>query len=402
MNIRRQFRTFERLARWWWVRFTPGGKAVSLLALYSVPAIVTFNDALPYVGICAFMVLILTAILSRVFRPRASVECRVPRFATVSQEVTANVHVENLARQPALDLSVRGETRSVPFQVRQPLTGFSLQPRERRAVTVGLTPERRGRLAVPAVYLRSTFPLNLLRTRIAKAQSGSIDVLPRALPLAVTSHEGVSRLLGIEQRVLAVAGNGYEYIGSREYMGGPVRRWDYASWARLGLPVVREFAQDADRQVSVAVDLSHPGSKRFTRRDPQLESYLTAVFSVVEHLLGDEIEIALFAIGDAITRDLARAGNHGHDQIRSLFAAVDPKKRGDLRNHIELLQSATQGSALVFLREWNQRSIELVDRLRGSNPVVRPILFQHEGSDRSSPAGNALEMAVTDRGVTLR
>ena len=65
MMLRRQFPTFERLYHWWNVRFTPSGKVISLLVLYSIPAILSFDDAMPFVGLCAVTVLLLTWLLGR-------------------------------------------------------------------------------------------------------------------------------------------------------------------------------------------------------------------------------------------------------------------------------------------------------------------------------------------------
>ncbi len=72
-----------------------------------------------------------------------------------------------------------------------------------------------------------------------------------------------------------------DYVGSREYqIGMPVRRWDFASWARLGKPAVREFAGHSDTLLVIVVDTSSP-HHRF-QLDEAYESALSTAAGLID------------------------------------------------------------------------------------------------------------------------
>jgi len=395
--IRRQFRTFERLVRWWYRRFTTTGKAVSLLALYSIPAILSFDDAMPFIGLCAFFVLLLTSFLSRLFRPRLDVELRTPPLASVGQAFIASTRVQNLSTQPALDLLVRFPTNDPQWVIGEPGSAFTLDQSEAAARSRSITALMRGLHRVPAAEIVTTFPMNLINKRVTRTEPSEIVVLPKLLPVSLGRHEAVSEMLGIEQRMLATAGHGFEYLGSREYVEGPVRRWDYASWARLGQPAIREFAEEADRQISLIVDTT-VSSRRALRDKAAFDEYLACAFSVIEHVLTEEIEIALCIIGKEVCHEVARPGNFGHRSIQKLIATV-PASADTVEpsGRASLVGQHSDGPVLVFLPEWNDRTKALIDELRRVNPCVRPVLRDAE----NAPA-DAVVLHVSDGGVEIR
>lgn len=400
MNLRRHFPTFERIFHWWNVRFTPGGKAISLLAVYAVPAILSFDDAMPFVGLSAFSVLLLTSLFARIFRPSVASKVRTPDFATVGQQFVTAVDVENTGAQAALDLIVRFHDRDPDWVVNQELITFSLEPNESHSHRVGITPTKRGLEKIPRGAIHTTFPLNLLRRLVAPVEGSEIAVLPRALPLAIGANDGVAELLGIEQRLLATAGQGFDYIGSREYREGPVRRWDYSSWARLGQPVVREFAEEADRQVAVLIDTRmHQNFIASARSKATFEDFICCAFSVVEHLLKEDIEIAVCVVGDTVSNDIARAGNFGHRKIRKLIATAERTRLKDEASQLRPLTQHTDGPILVLVPAWDASREELVSELSRSHSYVRPVVFQAD--ENETAAAGTIPVWITNRGIQL-
>jgi uncharacterized protein (DUF58 family) len=398
MNIRRHFPTFGRLYRRWNAKYTPGGKAISLLAVYSIPSILSFSDAMPFVGLCAFGLLVLTAILARVFRPKVTAIMRAPDFATVNQPFVTSVAVENPGKQPALDLVVAFPPNLEDWKVRQELNPFSLATGESEVQRFSLTAMQRGTVMLPTANVQTTFPVNLVRNFVRTAESVEISVLPRPRTLAVGAEDGISKLLGIEQRLLATAGTGFEYIGSREYREGPVRRWDYASWARLGQPVVREFAEESDRQIAVLVDTRIARGWK-TKVLGRFEDYICGAYSIVEQLLTAEIEVACCVVGDSTNTDTARVGNHGHHRVRKLFAQAQRTRMKDGESPKDDILGHTDGPILVFFPEWDVAREQLVTELTQANPCVRPIVFSPDGT-REFP-DDVLSMHITPKGIEL-
>lgn len=396
--IRRTFPTFIRLYRWWNVRFTPGGKAISLLAIYSIPAIISFADVMPFIGLCSLAVLFLTWGLAKMFRPTLDAVVRTPGFGIVGQPFSAAVTVTNPTQQPALDLLVRFPETDLGWSIRQDPEPFSLDVNESVVRRFSLTANQRGLARPPAGTVLTTFPVNLIRNFVRTAESTEIAILPKALPLAINAENGIAQILGIEQRFLATAGQGYEYIGSREYREGPVRRWDYSSWARLGQPIVREFAEEANRQVAILVDTRIARGRR-SKVEAAFERYISGAFSVVEHMLNADIEIGHCVVGNEQTSDFARSGNFGHTRIRRLFALTKRTRMKDDPSPTEGLKLHTDGPILLFVPEWDEAREELVYELGLTNPCVRPIMFCDD--ENETPEG-VLALKLEKRGVTIQ
>lgn len=100
-------------------------------------------------------------------------------------------------------------------------------------------------------------------------------------------------------------GDHQHYVGSLEYRAGmPVRRWDFASWARLGRPILREFNSAAKQTVTVFIDTTPVESdaavtpmSRWRRyaddEDASLERLLSIASAGLETLVGANVQVRL-------------------------------------------------------------------------------------------------------------
>jgi uncharacterized protein (DUF58 family) len=94
--------------------------------------------------------------------------------------------------------------------------------------------------------------------------AGELIVMPSFRPLAAFAPGQVAlKYSGRNLHDLLVTGHAGDYCGSREYLPGmPVRRWDYSKWARLGRPVVREFAEPVEPIAGIVIDFVIPSATR--------------------------------------------------------------------------------------------------------------------------------------------
>ena len=253
------------------VRRSMTAASVSLLLI----GIVTVNIVwgYPWTGMfsaCASMLFVGWTI-NRIMRPNLQLGFTLPNSSAADQPFSVVTHLKNRSRLPAMDLGVgfdaaprqdRGSHRAAnaPAGCRSLTSRQSLsliRPAERRDLHATMVSDRRGIHSLPDVIVTSMFPFHLFQSSRRYASETCIAITPR---LMTGEEDAVCRGLlntlgGWSRRLLS--GDALDYTGSREYeVGMSVRRWDFASWARLGRPIVQEFQSPSIQMVMLIVDTS--------------------------------------------------------------------------------------------------------------------------------------------------
>lgn len=247
---------------------TPASKVGILAIIASLNAVWGY----PLVGLLASLItlLLIAAVANWLLRPRLSAVMRIPEFAVARSLVDVSVTVENKASTPVFDLSIslvdlpKGWRVASECRMQKIL---QLNSQQSATIHYKLQVGDRAECLWPTLRCESTFPFSLFRSRqdivmgLASSKNASqwVDggrtwVTPAAIdsdvPALIQSKLWEGQLChGVR------SGESLEYIGSREYChGNYVKRWDFASWARLGRPIVREFDQGSTGNVSIFVD----------------------------------------------------------------------------------------------------------------------------------------------------
>jgi len=160
------------------------------------------------------------------------------------------------------------------------------------------------------------------------------------------------------------SGEAMDLLGVRPYRpGDPVRDLHARSWARTGVPVVREYQQEYFTRVGVVLDTDSDDAER-------LEAAIELAAGVIAHLSRGEALVDVLVVGDAV---------HELTLGRSL---------GTLDQALELLATVERGPVLA--------APQLLGRLepylgRLSTVVVIALA---EGAERS-----ALQQGISGRGI---
>ena len=125
-------------------------------------------------------------------------------------------------------------------------------------LTYQTTCDRRGQYTLSGLPIRSEGPFGLFKTGRTLSLPSELLIYPAYYPL--------KRLRLLERREFAErqaqrAGTGGQVIGTRDYRpGDSLRTIHWRSTARTGNLVVKEFADDQDLSLTVALDLSREGN----------------------------------------------------------------------------------------------------------------------------------------------
>ena len=244
------------------------------------------------------------------------------------------------------------------------LDGFTVAPLVPLGLALGRTVETAG---VPFLAVPRVASVVELRTHLAKRHQ------PGGVPLASKSGESM------------------DLLGVRPYRPGDLGRDLHArSWARTGVPVVREYQEEYFSRVGVVVDTDGDAADAAT-----FEAALSLAAGVVAHLTRGEALIDLLVAGDRV-HSLTVGRSLGFlDQVQDLLAVVEP---GDGVDPAVLASRLSpylgRLSSLFFIAlAWNDARRAFVERVRRSGVGCSVLLVVGEGE--TTPAAADADSRVT-------
>lgn len=309
---------------------------------------------------------------------RTTVTVSSPRRVTIGEEVTFSVTCRRQASEPVAT-RVRG-----PFL---PWDGAWTSDRPPELVLAGGEPKTttmkarflaRGLHHLDPFTAAAVTPLGLACGPRRESDGAKLYVVPRIanvtrLPLAIaTKHQpgGVA--------LASKAGESMDLLGVRPYRAGdPVRDLHARTWARTGIPAVREYQQEYFTRVGVILDTGFDDSET-------LESAIELAAGIIACLSRGEALIDVLVVGDVV-HELTVGRSLGYlDQALELLSAVErgPPLRADalvqrLEPHLAQLSTVF---AIVSRRpdRRSDPSHELERRLRDHGLACTTIALEDE------------------------
>jgi uncharacterized protein (DUF58 family) len=195
-------------------------------------------------------------------------------------------------------------------------------------------------------------PLGLACGPRRSTEAVKLHVVPRIANVVRLPETRVARHQPGGIALASKSGEAMDLLGVRPYRpGDPVRDLHARSWARTGLPVVREYQQEYFTRVGVVLDTDAVDADR-------LEAAIELAAGVIAHLSRGEALVDVLVVGDAV-HELTVGRSLGYlDQALELLASVErgPAARAPallrrLRPHLDRLSSVV----VIALGEGEER-----------------------------------------------
>ncbi len=200
----------------------------------------------------------------------------------------------------------------------------------------------------------------------------------------------------------AFHGRGIEFAQVREYQpGDDIRTIDWNVTARSGVPHVKEFVEERDLTILVAIDVSGSmafGSVDWRKCDVAAELASVFAFSAVQN--ADRIGLLLFS-GDVRAYIPPRRG-HGHAQV-IVRAAADAAMHGagglaDIEHAVMFLERVSAKRAVVIvLSDFLDLNFERPLRRLGRRHDVVALALRDPREERF-PAGGLVRLVDAETG----
>lgn len=252
---------------------------------------------------------------------------------------------------------------------------ISLPARQRRRLTTGLLPTRRGDRRAGPVVIRALGPLRLAGRQAGHDAPWTVRVLP---PFHSRKHlpSRLARLRELDgQSIVLQRGQGTEFDSLREYVpGDDVRSIDWRGTARSSTVMVRTWRPERDRHVLVVLDSGRTCAGRVDDQ-PRLDHAMDAalLLSVLASRAGDRVDLL---IADRTVRAKVQRTS-ASDVLARFVNAMAPADASlvESDHHLiatEVSQMVTQRSLIVFLTGMDRASLT-----EGLLPVLGPVLRKH-------------------------
>lgn len=336
---------------------TDEGRTLLIVTLVAGAFSVDVRRTTAYVFFSALFALILGSLAASMRLRLVDVELEVlaPKRVTVGELVTFSV----VCRRRG------GDAPTPPVRVRGPFLPWDGTWVERAKKEIVIGPNASARAPLVARFIArgihhldpfsaaAVAPLGISCGPSIESGATKVHVVPRIakverLPLAIaTRHQpgGVA--------LASKSGESMDLLGVRPYRpGDPMRDLHARSWARTGIPVVREYQQEYFTRVGVVLDTDTADTDR-------LEAAIELAAGVVAKLSRGEALVDVLVVGDHV-HELTLGRSLGTlDQALDLLSTVErgPKLEAaammaKLRPYLERLSSV----ALITVGEDAERS----------------------------------------------
>lgn len=198
---------------------------------------------------------------------------------------------------------------------------LAAEPGRLTTFTYRLTPNRRGTEYFRGTYIRLNCPLGLVQRDIKLPTEAPIRVYPNVLALRefdLLKQKGKLRDIGV--RISRIKGLGTEFESLRDYADGDdFRKIDWKASARRSKLIVRQFEQERNQPVIVAIDVGRKMLSEVngvTKLDHTLDSLLMLLHAAVK----EHDQIGLLVYSDRVVRYIAP--RKGNSQMRVIIDAI--------------------------------------------------------------------------------
>jgi uncharacterized protein (DUF58 family) len=379
----------HRIDGWFKQRFTTSGMLlVGLLVLAGVFGVNTRANLAYQLALLAIALLAVAMLSAPWFRPAMSIRRRLPRYASDGDPVHYVVEVENHSRHVQRGLLLQELVRASPQEAAgdgERLVGYTnwvmalrrrsgvhprpvvvpdVPPGGRVEVPMQWRPLRRGYVRLTGCALLRPDPLGLFHAVKRIRLRESLLVIPKRYPVNWTAWTGELRDKpgGLSQ---AASTSGVEeFAALREYRpGDALRHIDWKGWARLGMPIVKEYFETCFVRQALILDTWLPPQAHIARFEAAVSVAASFVASGPAALRG---VLDLIFVGASVHRVSAGNGVGSLDGVLEALACVEAQPQ---KNFPMLMDSINEragelSACVCVLLAWDDERRELVTTLR--------------------------------------
>jgi len=327
-------------------------------------------------GFSFFASLILGSMtISILRRSKLDAERTMPVRCVAGSSVPIHIRVTNRGKRAVHD--VGGYEFRLPPQVQIKSEAHyiaTLEPGLSHSFEYPMQADRRGSYHLTGPTALSAFPFGLTQTTRFCPQGRRLIVYPAFTQLASLDIPAGLRYQPGGLALASHVGESMEFVGTREYqVGDRVRDLHQRSWARVGMPVVKQFEEEFLTRIALLVDTYVP------RRAGKaaLEGNLSIAAAVADYLARQEYVVDLFAAGPELYHFRAGRSLAYLDNILDILACIDkcPDDPLAVVGPAFAEQLRDTSTVVLLLLSWDDQRARLIESIRDANVSAKTIVL---------------------------
>lgn len=385
---------------------TLSGRVTALCCIVLVPySLITSAMPVYMLGLSVVSLFCVDGLMGWFLRPKLTMERVFPARVADGAEIAVIYSITNSGRRCVVNLRI--DTLPFPGMVKRlsldPVPAV-LKPGESMRISGRWLAKGRGAHHLPALRCVCAYPFGLWSWGVSSQRTQPLLVYPRFTPLTRVSLAVGEIYQPSGESLSNKAGMSMEFLGCREFRDGDdLRRLHMRSWARTGIPVVKEFRQEYMARAGIIVDTFLPRRlfeelrERFEPR-PAFEASLSLSAGIVDFFAGHDCRIDLFAAGATVHH---LGGGHGLsylDRVLDILADLEfttQDEFGDLKEKLTPYLALTSGVVFI-LCGWNEEREAVISHVRESGVDCLVLLVRKAARRVEKVPGYVQQISVED------
>lgn len=367
----------RRIKRNYWERLTVHGRVV-LFGLFAA-MMIGFNYDVPiyWVWSGAAGMLVAAELLGLFNRPRIHAFRKLPKHVCAGEKIRYDVELDNRSKRTAREIIIEEADLPPELKAIDPKSARVrvLHPRESYSVTLKMECAKRGVYPLPNPWVSSVFPAGLFKTRRRIESAKDLLVYPSFKRLSDFPLPTSRRYQPGGLAMTSDVGDSTEFLSTREYRyGDSIRDIHWASWARTGKPVVKEYQEEYFVRLAMLLDsqVIEGGDDR------AFEGGISLAASIADVLSRHEYIIDIFAAGEKIHKFQAGRSLAHFDNILEILACIEHTPTVDMGKVLNALtpESGMLSALVCILMDWDPERRNLVHSLGAVGLGTRTIVVK--------------------------
>jgi len=390
---------YKSFVRSWRERFTVlGRRAVVTMVVLGALALDTRRNQTFLLFAIAVGLHIAAVIVVRIGRPRARLLLSLPARATAGEPIAIRGRLVVEEGEGALlrtTFGQRFDARRLTIEPEELIV--TAEPGVEAELKFTLTPARRGRYEIGRATLRPLDPLGFVAGAAVDATKGNHVVLvaPPLFPFEIAGGTLGRRHQPGGIPLASNTSDSMELVGTREWRPGDrLRNVHWRSFARLGVPIVKEFHEEYFPRIAIVID-THLAKDASKDDRVAFEAALSVSGSIAAKLAENDHVVELLAAGPELYRVAAGRGLGQVDSVLDVLACVEPAPPeaaplSEVGPAVEA-EIAQIGTVFAVLLDWDAARAEFVDRVRAAGAEVHVVIVREGATSTPVVAGEGLE-----------
>ncbi len=335
-----------------------------------------------------FALMISSVIFSLFFIPKVELYRTLPDPPTAGSFMVYEVTVKNISRRPIKNLAVNEGVLpyGLYFAFEHPAYKNEvayLAPGHSATVSLVIQCPLRGIYTLPRLFVGSSYPSNIVRWPVKAGSEQPLVVHPYfvsqtkfQIPMKSIYQPG-----GVT--ISSSIGDSNEFFSTREYrQGDRLRDIHWPSYAHTGKLIVKEYIDEYYVKTALVLDI-----ESFRGENSEgLERRISLAAGITDALANQGFLVDMFANGDKLFRFKRGNPYTYQEEILHIMAGTNLLNKVDFDVlEAKLMKAAhTLSTAIVILRDWDERRAKLCHALHSAGVTLR-ILIVNPGNLREPP-----------------